>query len=700
MHNWRPSPTWQPSHLAAGNTRNHKGASACNAGNQSLPWAAARRAGPALATSGREVHLELAPLPRRRGLAGLPPPARARVRLVGGQVWVRLGVGSQGPARRGGALLHPRRAVATAAGGLQGFGVRSINGDAALAREAAEALGRGAAKVVEQWLRPLAVDGVQQRGEDAPGLHELAAAYEERAVALRRLEEHPLVGVRDVAAGEGATVGHVEVHGRHAVLAPARLLHGAVQVDGRVRLDADHQLIGLAGHEGVVGLPPERHAHLGEALVQALPRPDEERHAPPAFVVHRQHHCRVGRATRAGRHRLIVEVPRLRARRTVGGHPGAASELAQEAVVHPERAGGPQQPALLRGDVLRVQPCRRLHRQPHEDLQQMVLHHVPDDAELIEVTASAARAEALLPDDLHLRDVVAAPERLVELVAETERHEVQHVLLGQVVVDAEELLLVEAPQGGLVQLLEAPAVAPERLLDDEAREASRRAGTLVDLLADAAEDCRRDGQEEDPAAALAALQVRKVPAEPRKVLLLVVRALEVGDCLQELVPALAPDAGALLLQECPELHVRAAVADDPRGDWQERGVGAAVHQLVESGEELLLREVARGTEDHDGERSHGRLVRHRSELQPAALELPLDDAPVRHDSVQPIVQARRPPVGEAGLLGAQLAIVNEELALLLRGHDDALPLNELRQKACLLGGRLARGVHRPRTSRC
>jgi hypothetical protein len=92
----------------------------------------------------------------------------------------------------------------------------------------------------------------------------------------------------------------------------------------------------------------------------------------------------------------------------------------------------------------------------HEDLEQVVLHDVADDAEAIKVAAAAARAEVLLERDLDGRDVVLSaptpsfssargstgatkdapvhlvPDRLEDLVGEAQRHEVEHDLLAEV----------------------------------------------------------------------------------------------------------------------------------------------------------------------------------------------------------------------------------------------------------------------------
>lgn len=61
---------------------------------------------------------------------------------------------------------------------------------------------------------------------------------------------------------------------------------------------------------------------------------------------------------------------------------------------------------------------RLLHGHQTEYLEQMVLHHVTDDAETVKVPAAALGAERFLERDLHLRDVVPVPARVQYSIAE------------------------------------------------------------------------------------------------------------------------------------------------------------------------------------------------------------------------------------------------------------------------------------------
>ena len=116
-----------------------------------------------------------------------------------------------------------------------------------------------------------------------------------------------------------------------------------------------------------------------------------------------------------------------------------AAELAADHVllglIGPNRA---QHLGLLVADGLGVRRRRRLHRQVADDLQQVVLDDVADDAGLVVELAAALHAEALGHGDLHVLDVVAVPDRLEERVGEAEIQDVLHRLLAEVVIDAED----------------------------------------------------------------------------------------------------------------------------------------------------------------------------------------------------------------------------------------------------------------------
>ena len=104
----------------------------------------------------------------------------------------------------------------------------------------------------------------------------------------------------------------------------------------------------------------------------------------------------------------------------------------------------------------------------------MVLDDVARDARLLVELAAPLDADVLGDGDLHVVDVLAAPERLEERVGEAEDEQVLHRLLAEVVVDAEDLRLVEGRGDRVVERARAREVVPERLLEDDARPRAAR----------------------------------------------------------------------------------------------------------------------------------------------------------------------------------------------------------------------------------
>src|SRR6185369_2382806 len=70
--------------------------------------------------------------------------------------------------------------------------------------------------------------------------------------------------------------------------------------------------------------------------------------------------------------------------------------------------------------------------------------------------------------DLHVIDVVAIPDGLEDAVAETEYQDVLHRLFAQVVIDAENLVLVKDGVDLVIEFARRVEIVAERLFDDDA----------------------------------------------------------------------------------------------------------------------------------------------------------------------------------------------------------------------------------------
>ena len=98
----------------------------------------------------------------------------------------------------------------------------------------------------------------------------------------------------------------------------------------------------------------------------------------------------------------------------------------------------------------------------------MVLDDVPGRADAVIVARTRADADVLGHRDLHGIDVVRLPQGLEHGVREAHRHDVLDGFLAQVVVDAEDILLVKDLRDDVGELLRGLKVVSERLLDDDA----------------------------------------------------------------------------------------------------------------------------------------------------------------------------------------------------------------------------------------
>ena len=148
---------------------------------------------------------------------------------------------------------------------------------------------------------------------------------------------------------------------------------------------------------------------------------------------------------------------------------------------------------------------RRLHRHVAEQLEHVVLDQVAQRAGLVVVAGAGSDAEVLGRRDLDAVDVVAVPQRLEHAVGEAERQHVLDRLLAQVVVDAEDLLLIEGREHAPVEFAGLLERRAEGLLDDHAHVGVVVLGDAraAQRLHDHGEEAGRGGQVEGPVERLA-----------------------------------------------------------------------------------------------------------------------------------------------------------------------------------------------------
>src|SRR5262247_4311803 len=98
----------------------------------------------------------------------------------------------------------------------------------------------------------------------------------------------------------------------------------------------------------------------------------------------------------------------------------------------------------------------------------MVLDDVTDRARLLIKSTPPLDAEVLGHGDLHTLDMVAIPERFQERIGEAEEEQVVHRQLSEVMVDAEDRLLVKRAEQRVVELLRRKKIVAERFFNDDA----------------------------------------------------------------------------------------------------------------------------------------------------------------------------------------------------------------------------------------
>src|SRR5262249_49362548 len=94
--------------------------------------------------------------------------------------------------------------------------------------------------------------------------------------------------------------------------------------------------------------------------------------------------------------------------------------------------------------------------------------------------------------DLHTFDVVPIPERLQQGIREAKEDQIVHRFLAEVMIDAEDALLIKRRKQDPVELSRRLEVVPERLFHDNAR--AVRAARLRELLDDNAEQRGGNGE--------------------------------------------------------------------------------------------------------------------------------------------------------------------------------------------------------------
>ena len=248
--------------------------------------------------------------------------------------------------------------------------------------------------------------------------------------------------------------------------------------------------------------------------------------------------------------------------------------------------------------------------------------HVAQRSRLLVVRAALLDPDRFTGGDLHLIHEAAIPDGLEDAVGEAQYQQVLDCFLGQVVVDAVDLLLAERFDDGAVELDRRGEIAAEGLLHHDPRPARHRhALGVVPIRGAAAGEPggtepahdhrellgrRRQIEEAIPAGAALRVDLVQRGGQAREALGLVELTVHPAGRLEhrfaqttvDLLTVVVVDGLAQQRAEGVVVEGLAPIADN----GQAAGQDVVRLQVVQRRHELAMSEVARGAEDHKAAR--------------------------------------------------------------------------------------------------
>ena len=347
--------------------------------------------------------------------------------------------------------------------------------------EVVERSGTTAAVLVRFVLDLTSVNGVEERSEDGPRDVQLVVTDKVGVVTVECVEDESLVSLRNADLGEALLVGEVQV-GRESSHLETGLLGVHLEVDGLVWLNTDDKLVTRNVVEETLWCVLELNAngHLG--LVEGLTCLEDKGDTVPSLVVDIQCECGESGAVAVLGHSVVVLVAWL----AVG-----SSVLADKNVFLFNGGNRLENFYLFVTDVLCRERLGSFHGKQGEDLGQVVLLNITDNAEFVKVAASALSTERLLEGDLNVVDELVVEASIDQGVAETHDEQVFDHFFSEVVVDTESLLLLPETLEGTNHLSAALKVLAEGLLDDDTVVSLFGIAVLLETLCNDSEDVGR-----------------------------------------------------------------------------------------------------------------------------------------------------------------------------------------------------------------
>src|SRR6202034_26150 len=237
----------------------------------------------------------------------------------------------------------------------------------------------------------------------------------------------------------------------------------------------------------------------------------------------------------------------------------------------------------------------RIHGQVGQDLQQVILNHIPHRAGFVVELAAILASELLRHSDLNASHVVAIPDRLKHWISKAGVENVLYRFLSQKMIDAEDSFFGEIAMQNSVEFSCRCQVTPEGLLHHDARILS--AARLGQPLGNCAEQAGWNRKVMKRLFRRAQLFAQL--GESVRIVVVAVHVPQKARQFVERILVEAAESFETVLGARFKL-IKIPTCFGHADDWQIEPLIA--NQPLQRGKDLFVREIAGGTEKHKGVR--------------------------------------------------------------------------------------------------
>ncbi len=267
---------------------------------------------------------------------------------------------------------------------------------------------------------------------------------------------------------------------------------------------------------------------------------------------------------------------------------------------------------LLRPQIIGIKRNRLLHRCQRQQLQQMVLDHIPRRTHTVVIPRPATGPNILSHRDLDMIHIIGVPQRLEQLVRETQRQNVLHRLLPQIMINPEHRVRREHRLHNVIQRPRRFQIMPERLLNHHPTPLlpiSLRQPMLGQLPANLLKRLRRNRQIKRVITPRPTNIIKFLDrlTQPLKRPVIIKRALNKPHTLSKLVPhRLIKRRPSISLHR--SLHLSSEIPIRPRPppkphQRKTRRQQPTISQVIHRRHQLLTRKIPRHPKEHQRRRT-------------------------------------------------------------------------------------------------